>query len=595
MAARRVSLLALITILAATLGLTPQAGAQTIDLGVWSGVLTLPTRASLEFSIEIGEHPNGELWGTISIPSQGTVDQALDEVSIGGGEISFTWNAVNARFNGRLGGNGESIIGTLEQAGQKFPFRLNRDEPLPKFEGEIAREEQRWRGLAKLPGLDLEFMVTFTPAPAATGWSAVIDIPLQNIAELPVKRVRFDEEIHFTIQLEAEGAPPPAVFTLKRTGAETAEGTFSQAGSTFLVELSRITDPNETVELPRPQMPKPPFPYTEREVTYTSPVDGVTLAGTLTIPEGDGPHPAVLMLTGSGPQDRDETIMGHKPFLVIADHLSRRGVAVLRVDDRGVGGSGGDTMQTTAEVNVKDAIAGVEFLKSQPKVDASEIGLIGHSEGAWIAPIAASRSKDVSYLVLLAAPGVSGRELILMQRDAVRAAVGVPPDQRQREREKHMELLDAIERGASDEVIADALRTLARLERGQASDVEEYAERITQAQTPMVTSVWFRDVLSLDSRPALRTLNIPVLVLTGELDLQVPPDENMPQIRGALDTAGNTKSKLVTMPGLNHLLQRARQGLPGEYVMIQQTISPDVLAMMTEWIQERTGVEVSEN
>lgn len=593
MAARIVSLLALITMVATILGAPARAVAQSIDYGVWSGVLTLPTRASLEFSIEIGERPNGELWGTITIPSQGTVNQPLDEVSIGDREIRFTWGAVNAVFSGRLGANGTSIIGTLEQAGSNYPFRLDREAPRQKFEGEIVREEQRWRGVAKLPGLDLEFMVTFKPSPAEQGWSAEIDIPLQNIAGMPLKSVRFDEEIHFTIQLDTAAAPPPAVFALERTGAESAEGTFTQAGSTFVVTLSRITDPNETVELPRPQTPKPPFPYSEREVTYTSPVDGVTLAGTLTIPEGDGPHPAVLMLTGSGPQDRDETIMGHKPFWVIADHLSRRGIAVLRVDDRGVGGSGGDTMQTTAATNVQDAIAGVEFLKRQPEVNGAKVGLIGHSEGAWIAPIAASKSDEIAYIVLLAAPGVSGKELVLMQRDAVRATVGVPPDVRQKEREAHEALLNAIERGAPEADIADALRELARLERGDAADAEEYANRITEQQLPMMTSAWFRDVLSLDSRPALRTLEIPALVITGELDLQVPVDENMREIRGAFDTAGNTKAKLVSMPGLNHLLQRARQGLPGEYLMIQQTISPDVLTLMTEWIQQRTGVASS--
>ncbi len=591
MAARRMVLMTLVWI-AAALGFASAANAQSIEPGIWSGAVTLPNRATLEFSIEIGANEDGEQWGTITIPSQGTVEQPLDEISFEDRTISFSWNAVGAVFEGRLGGNGESVVGTLTQQGQTFAFRLDQAPPVEEFDGEIVREVQRWKGVAKLPGLDVEFLVTFTPE-GDTGWSAVIDVPIQNISNMALKDVRFDEEIGFTILLDQEGAPPPAIFQLERVGQESASGMFSQAGSQFIVRMTQLTDPNETVGLKRPQNPKPPFPYSEREVTYTSPVDGVTLAGTLTMPEGEGPHPAVLMLTGSGPQDRDETLMGHKPFWVIADYLSRRGVAVLRVDDRGVGSSGGDIMQTVAKTNVADAVAGVEFLKKQPGVDASKIGLIGHSEGAWIGPIAASRSDDVSFMVMLAAPGVSGKELLVMQRDAVRGAAGVPPEQRQLEQKAHEELLDAIARGESDDVVAEALRKLALLERGGASDAEEYADRIVDQQMAMMTSAWFRDVMALDNRPALRTLKIPVLVITGDLDLQVPPDENMPQIRGALNTAGNSKSTLVTMPGLNHLLQTARLGLPSEYLAIEQTIAPEVLVLMTEWIQEQTGIEAA--
>lgn len=581
----------LLACIVSLLGGAPRSFAQTIEAGVWSGEVTLPSRTALELSIEIGEREDGEQWARLTIPAQGVVDQELDLVSVDGREITFSWNQVGARFSGRLGVNGESIVGTLEQAGQTFPFRLRRDAPVQKFDDEIVREEQRWKGVAKLPGIDVEFLVTFTPSPAETGWTAMIDIPVQNVERMPLKRVRFDDEIHFTIQLAEEGAPPPATFKLRRTGADAAKGVFTQAGSQFRVTMSRLTDPNETIELDRPQTPEPPFPYAQREVTYTSPVDGVTLAGTLTIPEGKGPHPAVLMLTGSGPQDRDETIMGHKPFLVIADHLTRRGVAVLRVDDRGVGGSGGDVMRTDARTNIADAITGVTFLAKQPEIDPSRIGLIGHSEGAWIAPMAAAESDDVAFVVMLAAPGVSGAELLLMQRDAIRRVVGVPAEQRRLEREKHEALIEAIASGAADAEIEAALRELARAEFQGASDIDALMDRVVAQQMPMMTSPWFRDVLKLDSRPALRALRIPVLVVTGELDLQVPPDQNMPPIRGALNAAGNTKAKLVTMPGLNHLLQRANRGLPSEYIAIPETISPDALTLMTEWIQDRAGVE----
>ncbi len=581
----------MLSLLGVVLGVAAPAQAQSIEPGEWEGSMTLPNRAMIPFSVVISVNDDGSQTATITIPEQGVFEQALDEVTFDDNSISFAWNDIGAAFEGRLGANRKAIVGTVQQRGLTYPFKLTRPEPRPAFDDFIPREEQRWRGVAKLPGLDLKFMVTFTPVPADTGWTGVVDIPIQNIEALPLRDVRFDDEVHFTIQLDAASAPPPAVFRLRRTGAETASGTFTQAGSQFLVELSQITDPNERVELDRPQTPQPPFPYAAREVKYQSDVDGVTIAGTLTIPEGDGPHPAVLMITGSGAQDRDETLMGHKPFFVIADHLTRRGIAVLRVDDRGVGESGGDIMETTAETNVRDIITGVDFLAEQPEIDSSRIGLIGHSEGGWLAPIAASRDDDIAFMALLAAPGVSGRELMLMQRDLVRKTVGVPPTQRQKESEAHAALMDAVVQGLSEEEIAEALRKLARLERVGAPDVEEYADQIVEQQLAMMQSVWFRDVIDLDSRAALRQVRIPVLAITGEIDLQVPPEENMREIRGALDAAGNTQVELVTMPGLNHLLQTANRGLPSEYLAISETISPDVLDLLTTWLQEQAGIE----
>jgi len=571
-------------------GMTPASAA--IDPGDWVGTLMLPNRATVEFTITIGVRDTGEQWGTISIPSQGVHEAPLDSITFNERTIAFSLASVGAEFSGRTSADGGSVVGVLNQKGKKTPFRLRRPAPPTERPGldKIKNEKQRWEGVAKLPGVDLEFMVTFSPAPTETGWSGVVDIPLQGVKDLALKNVALGDEINFTIHLDTVTAPPPATFILERTTNDHAAGSFTQAGSNFLVEMSLVTDPNETIDLPRPQTPKPPFPYTQREVTYTSPVDGVTLAGTLTVPPGGGRHPVVLMITGSGAQDRDETLLGHKPFWVIADALSRQGVAVLRMDDRGVGGSGGDTLDTVSATNVADVIAGVEFLKAQPEVDPQKIGLIGHSEGGWTAPIAASKTPDIAYIVLLSAPGVTGKELLLIQRDLIRKTAGVPPERRRAERAKQQALLDAIEHGDSDEEIDQKLRLLALAEREGFADAAQFADNIVAQQSPMIRSKWYRDILTLDSRPALRTLKIPVLAIAGSIDRQVPPDPDLSNIRAALDSAGNSKSTLVTLPGLNHLLQVAQTGLPGEYLMIQQTISPDVLKLITSWIRERTGL-----
>ena len=567
--------------------LSPARGA--VSPGRWEGTITLPT-GPLEFSVEFSRDAGSKPTATLSIPMQAVHDALLTGVVFSDRAVSFTFADAGASFTGVLNKAGDAIEGALDQAGQSFPFTLRRVKeapaaPAPFIPTPIERVPQRWRGVTALPGVNLEFMITFTPDPAGDGWTGTVDIPLQGVAGLPLRDVQFGaKEIKFTIQSDRTGAPPPAIFSLHRTAMDKAVGTFNQAGSELRVSLHRVTDPNETVELPRPQTPKPPFPYTEREVHYPSPVDGAAIAGTLTIPDSDGPHPVVLFITGSGAQDRDETIAGHKPFWVIADDLARRGVASLRVDDRGVGGSGGDTLATTSDTNIRDILAGVAYLKSQPEIDPKKIGLIGHSEGAWLAPMAAARSSDVAFLVLLAPPGVTGRELLLMQRDRIRKTVGVPDEQLALEHAKHAALLDAVERGAPDGEIDDALRQLALTERAGAPDAEQYAEHIVKTQGPMVRSAWFRDVLRLDSRPALRKLRIPVLAMIGSLDLQVPADPNLNEIRGALDSAGNTHATVVLMPDLNHLLQRARKGLMSEYLMIQQTISPDALNRIGKWV-----------
>lgn len=337
---------------------------------------------------------------------------------------------------------------------------------------------------------------------------------------------------------------------------------------------------------PRPQEPKAPYGYDEREVVYPS--GEITLAGTLTLPPGKGPSPAVLLISGSGLQNRDEEILGHKPFLVLSDHLTRAGIAVLRADDRGVGGSTGDLSRSTTQDLAGDALAGVGFLRDQPEIDGDRVGILGHSEGASVGAMAASRSKDVAFLILLAGSGVRGDELMVHQLRVISREAGIDDARLEEITAEQRKLLELIRSEASD----DSIRTqLERLVRAQTEYPESKAlpRDMLEAQVGEMTSPWFRSFLDVDPRSALRRVRAPVLAVGGELDLQVDPQQNLPEIREALEQAGNPDVTTRAFPGLNHLFQTAETGSPEEYSRIEETMAPVVLETVSEWILTRFG------
>jgi pimeloyl-ACP methyl ester carboxylesterase len=320
----------------------------------------------------------------------------------------------------------------------------------------------------------------------------------------------------------------------------------------------------------------------------------VKMAGTLTLPPSGGPFPAVLLLTGSGAQDRDETILGHKPFLVLADYLTRRGIAVLRVDDRGVGGSTGLTKSSTSEDFAGDALAGVAFLKRRMEIDPAKIGLIGHSEGGLIAPIAASRSKDVAFIVLMAGTGLPGAEILEAQGRLILKASGAPESELKGQRDIQKRLIEIIVREKDEEAaraklalaVKDVLATMPDSEKKALGESEG---ALSQAALNQFNSAWFRYFLTFDPRPTLRTVRCPVLAINGEKDLQVPSKENLAEIDKALKAGGNRDVKTVELAGLNHLFQPCKTGSPSEYASIEITIAPEALKTMGDWIVERTS------
>ena len=361
------------------------------------------------------------------------------------------------------------------------------------------------------------------------------------------------------------------------------EGSWSQRGLALPLAFERVT---EIPKPRRPQEPVKPYPYDEEEVVVDNAKGGVKLAGTLTLPRTAGPFPAVVLISGSGPQDRDETIFGHRPFLVLADDLTRRGIAVLRVDDRGVGKSSGKREDATTEDYAGDALACVAYLKSRKGIDPKRIGLVGHSEGGMIAPLAATRSRDVAFIVLLAAPGIPGDELVNLQAQSLLKSMGANEQQLAQFDKLQRTIIALAKETADEQVLRAKLKEVMKQAIAEAPESEKAVfanlEGMVEAQIKRLNSPWYRWMLAYDPRPVLRKVEVPVLALNGSKDIQVTARENLAAIRAALP-----KATIVEVPGVNHMLQTAPTGALAEYATIEETIAPAVLKAVGEWIGQR--------
>lgn len=428
-----------------------------------------------------------------------------------------------------------------------------------------------WSGRIELPGAPLEVGIRL--APDGDRLRGEIDIPAQRVRAMPLADVR-QQGAELTFRLPE--VPGDAAYrgAVAPDGASIT-GEFTQFGRAYALVL-RPGPPQG-----RPQDPRPPHPYRVEDVAYRG--DGVDLAGTLTAPEGAGPFPAVLLTTGSGPQDRDEQLYGHKPFLVLADALTRAGYAVLRVDDRGVGGSGGELTRATYDALAGDVVAGVEFLRGRPEIDPARVGLLGHSEGGYLVPMAAERA-DVAFAVLLAGPAVPGDEVLLLQNRLLMEAAGAPAEQIAAQvgfvREL-VGLLRAEDYAAAHARAAEHLRAQSAGSPPEQRPTPELIER----QAASTATPYFREWVVHDPAPSLRALDVPVLAIYGGKDLQVPATQNEPAMRALL--AGSPDSTVETLPGLNHLMQPATTGGIEEYATIDTTIDPQVLDLVTGWLRQR--------
>ena len=406
-------------------------------------------------------------------------------------------------------------------------------------------------------------------------WRGTVDSPDQGAFGLPMTSVDVTGN-----RVEVHLADIGLQFSGRGSGdGQTLSGVVKQGGEVIALTMERQSAP---LDYRRPQDPVAPFPYNSADVTFASDAPRVTLAGTLTWPQGPGPFPAVVLITGSGPQNRNEELLNHRPFLVLADALTRANVVVLRYDDRGVGESTGVFDGATSQDFAADARGAVNYLRSQSELELSAVGLAGHSEGGLIAPLVADGNSDVAFLVLLAAPAVDGKTILISQSRAIASADGAS--------DAALDAAEAQQRAlyaCFDDLAATAAELDACL-RGVLTSVgvSESAPLLAELERP-----WMRWFMTYDPVPVLRRTRIPVLALTGSLDLQVLTSVNVPPMRAAFQEAGNDQAVVSELEGLNHLFQHATTGSPAEYGSIAETMAPEVLTQIAEWISDFGDVE----
>jgi hypothetical protein len=444
--------------------------------------------------------------------------------------------------------------------------------------------EGAWLGTLKVSAVELRIVFHFSVKPDGS-LSGTLDSPDQGAAGIALTRIAVEKE-RVTVEVSTIGGRYEG--TLNPDGSEMS-GKWMQGGAALDLVMKRV---KEVPKVVRPQEPKKPYPYLDEEVTYQNTKAGFTLAGTLTMPRTGAPFPAVILITGSGPQDRDEALFGHRPFLVLADYLTRRGIAVLRVDDRGVGGSKGDFANATTEDFAQDVLAGVAYLKTRKEIDPKRIGLIGHSEGGIIAPMVATQSGDVAFIVLMAGTGVPGDVIVEKQVANLLQAQGADQATIERVTRNQKRLCEAVKSEPDPNVAKEKARqiikeSLATLDEQQKKALQQ-SEAVLEAQVQSVTSKWFRFFILHDPKTVLRKVQCPVLALNGSLDKQVLPQDNLPAIEQALREGGNTHFTIKELPGLNHLFQTAKTGNGDEYARIEETMAPLALDTMAAWIEAQT-------
>jgi dienelactone hydrolase len=433
-----------------------------------------------------------------------------------------------------------------------------------------------WLGKLSVQGIELRLVYNFK-LNEKDSLIATLDSPDQGAKNIPLGSVIMEDK-----KLTIKAPVLSGEYNGTITSDTTIEGVWTQRGVNYTVNLKKLKIP---FSVNRPQEPKPPYPYTSEEVTFPNDKFNIKLAGTLTMPGGPGPFKAVIMITGSGAQNRNEELMGHKPFLVIADYFSRHGIAVLRYDDRGVGGSQGKYSEATSADLATDAEAAFNFLKNNTKINPAEIGFAGHSEGGLIAPIVATSNPSVGFIVSLAGPGVSGEEIILRQTADISRISGVKESDIKESIETNKKVYAILKKekdnSKAELKIVDLFRKTQEKKKMSKEDTDKAVDQLKMT-FGAGQYTWFRYFIMTNPSTFWKKVKCPVLALNGEKDLQVAADENLSAIEKALK--GNKSAKAVLLPGLNHLFQHCKTGLPAEYSAIEETFSSDALKIISDWI-----------
>ena len=451
----------------------------------------------------------------------------------------------------------------------------------------------QWNGLLKIQGTQLR--VVFNISKTDSEYSSTMDSPDQGAKGIPVTLTTFENS---TLKIEISNAKIVYVGILDKEN--NFIGDFKQAGQSFPMNLYR--EKIEKEKITRPQEPIKPYPYYSEKIKFENTTDKITLAGTLTLPEPPHPegtegrrdanYPVVVLITGSGPQNRDEELLGHKPFLVLADYLTKNGIGVLRFDDRGTGESTGDFKTATSLDFASDVESAVNYLLTRKEINKKKLGLIGHSEGGIIAPIVAAKSKGINFVVLLAGTGIMGNELLLLQQELIGKASGANNEELQKAKKINKGAFDIIIKSSNSEIlkteltnyIQQTIKDIPESERPSGMSEKDFVNQ----QVNQLSSPWMQFFIKYDPSIILKEVKCAVLALNGSKDLQVPSTINLETIKKGLEKGGNKKVTIKELPNLNHLFQECQTGTPQEYSKIEQTFSPLALTTILNWIVLQT-------
>lgn len=436
-----------------------------------------------------------------------------------------------------------------------------------------------WHGKLSLPAGSLTIVFHINQSGEGE-YTTTLDSPDQGATNIKTQTTSFKDSV-LTIQIPLINAS----YKGKLNSEHSIAGTFTQ-GMALPLNLEK----GEANKPKRPQEPQPPFPYRSEEVSVKNAKDGITLAGTLTLPEKGNKFPAVVLVTGSGAQNRDSEIMGHKPFLVIADYLTRNGIAVLRCDDRGTAASQGNHAAATNEDFANDTEAALNYLRSRKDINAKKVGIIGHSCGGTIAFIAAAKDPSVAFVISLAGAAVQGDSLMLKQVELISKSQGMPdamwPAMKPAIQHRYalLQQTDKTPEELQKELYADVTKTMST---EQLKDLNT-AKQLS-AQVNSMTSPWYLHFMRYDPTKDLKKIKCPVLALNGEKDIQVDAAMNLTAIKQRVSENGNKNVTVKAYPNLNHLFQTCKKGTLAEYGELEETFSPEVLKDMTEWILSNTS------
>ena len=550
--------------------------------GDWKGELDVQG-TSLEVIFHISEK-DGTYSSTMDSPNQGAFGIAMDETIIEGKTLKISAKQMKMNLSGTIDGSGKSIDATFNQGPMSMPLALQKIDSSAKKEVSEPTNNHPitgdWNGALDIMGQTLR--LTFHITENNGEFSSTMDSPDQNAFGMSVDET-IVEGNEISIKMKNARITMNGSFDEKMN---TIDGNFNQAGRDMPLKLSR--ESIEKKEAIRPQEPKT-FDYKQEEVKFINPKGGHKLAGTLTIPKSGSFAKVAILVSGSGPQNRNEELIGHKPFLVISDYLTRNGIAVLRYDDRGIAESEGDFKSATSDDFATDTEAAAAYLRSRTDMAGKSIGVIGHSEGGMIAPIVASRT-PIDFIVLLAGPGREIDFLLEEQSTAISKVMGVEERKIQFNKRASKVMFDYMKKNtaADTETLEKELKAILEKEINTLTekDKEEMGDIVKEieSQVEMLTSPWFRYFITFSPNEYLEKVTCPVLAINGEKDLQVLPKSNLKAIGEALAKGGNLNYTIRELPKLNHLFQVSEDGDPNKYGEIEETFNEAALELIVNWV-----------